>query len=136
VSNDRGNRGPEVLRWCGYLPHPIFLVFDFANPDVDVPQPAAHAAVSTPSCVCVNALASVDGDVSISLSNSAAPKEPAFASQVFSGLIAVPFGRVAVVTSENQKLLELPVPGVHAFIRILVDDPHFPSTAWVEAKPA
>jgi hypothetical protein len=134
MSDDGKAREPEVCGWRGYLPHPIFFVFDHHNPDIEIPQHAEASVASTPSCVCVPALASVDGQVTISLSRHPAPPEPAFASQIFSGLIAAPSGHVSVVTSENQKLLELPVASARPWVRILVDDPRFPSTAWIEAK--
>lgn len=110
------------------LPHPIVFVTDFGNTNVEIPPHSPTSVTSAnESCVSVNALADVDGEVTIILANhlEAAPTEQL--KLVFEGTVATPGRKIAVVTSENVNLLETEVTGTQSAIEIFVDDQAFPS---------
>ena len=58
----------------------------------------------------------------------------ASAHEVFVGFVPAPSEKIAVVTSENHKLLETDIASTTAQVRILVDQPDYPSRIWIEAR--
>lgn len=115
-------------------PHPIVFVFDFLNELMEVPEYDANSVTSANnSCVSVRTIADVDGDVTANLATDI-PNDVTNAVKVFHGAIDSPNKKIALVTSENEKLLELGVSSIKAEIRIFVDDVKNPSRIWVAAK--
>src|SRR5687767_3004225 len=107
-----------------YLPpHPILFVMDFANKDAEIPayDPASLVS-SNDSCVSVRTIADVDGEVTVLLIQSLPEEDAQSAVEVFTGKVLTPSGSIALVTSENEKLIERAVAGKEAVVRVLVDD--------------
>lgn len=117
------------------LSHPIVFVFDFHNDGFSVPELADDALVSAnEGGISVRASSYVDGDVTIHLSRSpqAAPERPPI--RAFDGKVNTPSGSIAVVTAENQLLLEENVGATRAMVRVYVDDASHPGVIWVEVQ--
>jgi hypothetical protein len=53
---------------------------------------------------------------------------------VFAGSIVLPSGSVAIVTSENEKLLERSIGRTIVALQIFVDDEVYPEQVWVTAR--
>jgi hypothetical protein len=117
-----------------YTPsHPIVFIFDYTNSHVDLPHFQEEKLVEqSRTAVYIRTIADVDGDVTVTLvhpqNDDSAP-----GVEVFTGVIEVPGSKVAVVTSDNEKLLEIDLSRTVAEIRICVDDVSFPTQIWVEA---
>lgn len=119
-----------------YLPpHPIVFVMDFSNDAVEIPDYDPEAvASSNDTCVSVRTIADVDGEVTVWLGSDLSSDAEGIARLVFEGAIRVPSGSLAVVISENEKLLECTVGRETAELRIFVDDEEHPARVWVIAK--
>ena len=104
---------------------------------MEVPEYDPESVVSANrSCVSIRTIADVDGNVTVTLTSALPAGAREDGLEVFQGRIDSPSGRVAVVTSENEKLLELEVANQKANIRVVVDEEPSPSRIWVEAQPA
>lgn len=116
-----------------YLPpHPIVFVMDFLNDDVEIPEyDPETVASSNDTCVSVRTIADVDGEATVVLADRLPPAEVGVAQQVFVGSIRTPNGKVALVTSENQTLVECDVGKDTVGLQIFVDDEAHPTTIWV-----
>ena len=107
-------------------PNAILFVFDPTNKDVQIPPYInGELTASTASCVSIGTQADVDGDTAISLSLGGAA--PAGLQKVFCDVIVVPNGKVAVVTSQFQRVLELEISTGVVEVNIWVDELHNPS---------
>lgn len=116
------------------LPHPILFVFDLANEAVEIPEyVAGEATAANDSCVSVNTQAGVDGDVTVRLANALRPSDKEGCTLVFKGQVSAPSRRVAVVTSELDKVLEVEISGQVAEVTIAVDDARGAGVVCVEA---
>jgi hypothetical protein len=117
------------------LGHPLLFVFDYSNRAFSVPEYDPGAPVSANETgLSVKAVSEVDGEVTVYLTDLVPPEVSARAHEVFAGSIPAPSKKLAVVTSENEKLLEAEVTSTAAQVRVLVDEPDLPSTIWVEAR--
>jgi hypothetical protein len=115
-------------------PNSILFVLDPTNKDVIVPSYINEELIAaTETCVSVGTQASVDGEVSVSLDFGSIT--PSGFYQTFAGNVAAPGGKVAVVTAEFQRLLELDVPKGKVDLVIWVDDLHNPAQVTVSIKP-
>lgn len=114
-------------------PHPILFLLDCFIRNMVVPEYNPERVVSVrDSCILLRTIAEVDGDVTVTLAEIL-PRE-ASGVEVFAGTIAAPSGRLAVVTSDNEKLLETRVHGKRATVRIVVDDAVYPRRILIEAR--
>lgn len=88
-------------------PHPIVFVFDFSNKNVAVPEYDSNAVTSAnESCVSIRTIADVDGEVTVNLVEALPCNVADIGFEVFCGTINAPGRKVALVTSQNEKLLE------------------------------
>ncbi|WP_437516466.1 hypothetical protein [Sorangium sp. So ce1099] len=117
-----------------YTPvYPIIFVFDPSNETMDVPAYDSGRLVSfNNSCVSVRTITDVDGDVTATLVVELPIETAAGSTEVFRGIIDTPGGTVALVTSENQTLLDAKVNRSRVPVRVLVDDETHPARIWVE----
>jgi len=117
-------------------PHPILFVYDPTNKDVvDPVHIDDQLTVATESSVSVKVQASVDGDVDICLDlGDTLPSSTLY--RAFSGRIATPGGKIAIVTSELEPLLDLDVPKGSVAVCIWVDDVHRPAQVVVTVMDA
>lgn len=118
-----------------YTPaHPIVFLFDYDDQAMRVPVYDKNQVVSAnDGCVSIRTISDVDGDVTVWLGNLM-PIEAADGVEVFHGTVRSPNRKVAVVTSENQKLLEVPVQSNRADVVVRVDDAAFPSRIWIAVR--
>jgi len=115
-------------------PNAILFVFDPTNKAVVIPPYVdGELTAATASCVSVGTRADVDGDTVVSLETALVA--PSNVQQVFFGAIATPGGKVAVVTSQFQRVLETDVPAEAAEIAIWADDIRNPTQVTVGVKP-
>lgn len=115
-------------------PNAILFVFDPTNKDVVVPPYVdGELTAATATCISVGTQADVDGDTDVSLETDLVA--PAHLQQVFLGAIATPGGKVAVVTSQFQRVLEIDVPGDAVEISIWVDDLRNPAYVTIGVRP-
>jgi len=116
-------------------PNAILFVFDPTNADVVIPPYVdGELTAATETCVSVGTQADVDGETEVFL-EMAAVTQPDL-QQVFAGSVAAPGGKVAVVTSEFHRLLELDVPKGGVEIVIWTDDLRNPARVVVNVKPS
>jgi hypothetical protein len=117
------------------ISHPVLFVFDFGNRTFSVPVYDDAATVSANDTgISIKAVSEVDGEVTVHLTDVIPGAVEGQRHEVFVGLIPAPGKKIAVVTSENDKLAELDVASVRPRVRVLVDDPMFPADIWVEAR--
>lgn len=116
------------------LDHPIIFLEDFGNPDVQIPEYSEQSVTAaTPSCISVGVVCYVDGEVSVRLTTEPDLLATDRFVAVFDGTIATPNKQVAVVTSENEKVLEIEVPGEATSVRVFVNRTDFPDEVLVVA---
>lgn len=109
------------------LEHPIIFLFDFENRKMIVPEYDHESTVSyNDSCISIKALSDVDGDVEITMGYFS-NVEINDLREVFSGNISLPNKKISIVTSLNEKIIELDVENVRSIVTIFVDDDEFPS---------
>jgi len=116
-------------------PHPIVLVCDYDNLDAVIPEYDPRSIISaSDTCVSIRTISEIDGDVTVTLTQRLPPELVRGKIAAFSGAIDVPGRRIAVVTSENEKLLEVTVGGNRVALRIFVDQKKYPTAIWIEAR--
>jgi hypothetical protein len=118
------------------VPNAILFLFDLAaRKEIAIPECVDGQTTSAnASCVSVCTQADVDGDVTVRLANRLSASEKEGCQTVFTHSIRAPGHRVAVVTSEMQKILEVEVQGDQAQLTIAVDDPRWPTVVCIEAE--
>jgi len=115
-------------------PNAILFVFDPTNKDVAIPAYVdGKLTAATETCVSVGTQADVDGDTEITL--DLGDEVPDGLRQVFFGMILTPGGRVGIITSQFQRVLELEVPVGTLDVSIWVDDLCNPGRVAVYVKP-
>jgi hypothetical protein len=115
-------------------PNAILFVFDPTCRNVAVPSHVdGQLTAATATCVSVGTQADVDGETEVLLDVD--PVVPASLQRVFAGVIATPSKRVAVVTSQFERVLEIDAPDETASISIWVDDLRNPAQVTVGVGP-
>ncbi|WP_437784547.1 hypothetical protein [Sorangium sp. So ce1097] len=118
-------------------PHPIIFFFDPSNENMEVPAYDPERVVSSnASCVSIRTISDVDGDVTATLDVSVPLGARVGGVEVFRGIIDTPGKIVALVTSENQVLIEMNVNCFRVPVRVLVDDEMHPARIWIEILDA
>jgi hypothetical protein len=79
----------------------------------------------------VRTIADADGEVTVVLTDALPEEDAQSAVEVFTGKVLAPSGYIALVTSENEKLLGKAVSGKEVVVRVLVDDEANPGKVWV-----
>ena len=116
-------------------PNAILFIFDMENENVSVPEYIDNVlTAANASCASVGTQADVDGEVLVQLQNQLSSTDTGICQQAFKGYIETPSNKIAVVTSECDKVLEKDVKGTKTEVCIWVDDLDFPSTVLVEAE--
>jgi hypothetical protein len=124
-----------MLRVVLSPPNAILFVLDPENKDVVIPPYVdRRLTAATSTCISVGTQAEVDGDTEISLEILGAA--PVDLHRAHFGTIGTPSGRVAVVTAQFQRLLELNVPVGAVEVSIWADDLRNPGRVAVGVKPA
>jgi hypothetical protein len=114
-------------------PNAILFIFDPTNKEVVIPAYLDdELTAATATCVSVGTQADVDGETEVSLDIGGAV--PLDLELVFSGAVAAPGGKVAVVTSQFQRALELNVPIGTVEIIIWADDAVNPGRIAINVK--
>jgi len=102
-------------------PNAILFVLDPTNKNSSIPLYVdGELTAATASCVSVGTQADVDGDTEISLETTATT--PAGLQLVFRGVITTPGRKIAVATSEHERVLDVDVHADSAEISVWVDD--------------
>ena len=116
------------------LDHPIIFLEDFGNPDVQIPEYSEQLlTAATPSCISVRVVCYVDGEVTLRLMREASEVNLDRLVNVFDGTITTPTRKVAAVTSENEKAVEIEVPHEVTRMRVFVNRIDFPDEVLVVA---
>jgi hypothetical protein len=114
--------------------HPIVFICDYDNLDAEIPiHDEASLVCATNTCISVGTQPNVDGDVTITLATREPQSEEEPYTEVFSGVVEVPNGELAIVTSEDEKLLAIDVASTSAAVRVWVDNQVTPRRVWVIA---
>lgn len=115
-------------------PNAILFVLDPTNKKAVVPQyVAGNLTAATESCVSVGTQDLVDGETEVTLKLGDATL-PAL-HRVFSGNVNTPNRKIAVVTAELQRVLELDVSTEKVDVSIWVDDRQNPARVTVIVAP-
>lgn len=115
-------------------PNAILFVFDPTDKNVIVPRYIDGVlTAATETCVSVGTQEPVDGNTEVSLEFG--DGTPSLLYQVFVGSILTPGGKIAVVTSEFHRVLELDVTKGKVGLSIWVDDLRNPARVVVNVKP-
>ncbi len=116
-------------------PNAIVFLMDPLNREVDIPEYIDGSLIaSTASCVSVGTQAPVDGYTEITLANS--QDEPVGLVRLAVFDIACPHGKVAVVTSELDVLLEHVVAKGRVNGSIWIDDEVGPAKVFFRINQA
>ena len=115
------------------LPHPIVFVMDSSNESVEIPEYDPETIISSNNtCISVRTISDVDGEVTLGLAEKNLPTDAqASTMRVFASSLRTPSRRIALVTSENQTLIECSVGADEVTLQIFVDDESQPATIWV-----
>jgi len=115
--------------------HPIVFICDYDSSEVEIPEYDAGSIASvSETCVSIRTIADVDGDVTITLSNTTPEPILEAYKEVFSGQIEIFGSEVAVVNSANERLLAIAVVGPMIQVRVFVDNEKYPERLWVEVE--
>ncbi|WP_155798891.1 hypothetical protein [Sorangium cellulosum] len=118
-------------------PHPIIFFFDPSNENMEVPAYDPERVVSfNTSCVSIRTISDVDGDVTVTLDVRGPLGTRVGGVEVFRGILDTPGKTVALVTSENQVLIEMNVNRFRVPVRVLVDDEMHPARIRIEILDA
>lgn len=118
-------------------PHPIAFLFDPSNENMEVPAYDPERVVSfNASCVSIRTISDVDGDVTAALDVRSPLEMRVGDVEVFRGVVDTPGKKVALVTSENQVLIEMETNRSKVPVRVLVDDEVHPARIWIEILDA
>jgi hypothetical protein len=94
-------------------------------------DPGAALVTATSSCIGVGTLAEMDGETTISLNGEfVIPR----GNLVFDGMLETPSLRIAVIDSEGNPLLAMPVRNGVTSVKIWVNDQSEPDSIFVQAK--
>lgn len=114
-------------------PNAILFVFDPTSKDVEIPSCLdGELTASSSTCFSVGTQADIDGDTHISLDFGSVT--PADLQRIFFGVINVPNGKVAVVTSQFERVLELNVPMGSMEVTIWADNLSSPGRIAVDVR--
>jgi hypothetical protein len=117
-------------------PFPIVFICDSTNRNQQIPEyDPSRVASATSTCISVRTVSEVDGEVTAFLEEALSLEVQRDAIEVYSGRVDAPGGRIALVDSEDTKLLESGFVGTRPRVRVFVDDDMHPTTVWVEARP-
>ncbi|HVG87237.1 MAG TPA: hypothetical protein VM734_05445 [Kofleriaceae bacterium] len=116
------------------VPNAIIFVMDPTNSDASVPA-YRHGEVTaaTSTCVSVATLPEVDGDITVRLAERGSDPENDGLVPVFDGVLETPGGKVAIVTSELESVLEAYTAGATTRVTISVDEVTSPGLVHVVA---
>jgi hypothetical protein len=110
----------------------IVFVYDSSHRSVEVPTYVAGDLVAaSQTCVSIGTLAEIDGETTITLADSI--DGISVGELFFDGVLLTPGHEVSVCTSENEKLLTLPIKASHARVRVFANDPSEPDEIVVVA---
>lgn len=108
---------------------------DYDSSEVEIPEYDPDSVVSVcETCLSIRTIADVDGDVTITLSNTTPESIRKAYQEVFSGQIQIFGSEIAVVNSANERLLAIAMVGPMVRISVFVDDNVHPEKVWVEAQ--
>jgi hypothetical protein len=114
-------------------PYPIIFICDSSNQYEEIPEYDPSTVVSvTDTCISIRANSEIDSEVTVVLERNLTLGFRGI--EVYCGSIHTPSGRVSVIDSENNRLLESGETGAKTFIRIWVDNEEHPENIWIEAK--
>lgn len=115
-------------------PNAILFVLDPTNNDTIIPSYTdGELTAATNTCISVGTQADVDGDTEVSLETTSVA--PSGLQRIFRGVISVPGGTVAVVTSQFQRVLEANVRASAVEISVWADDLRNPARVAVGVRP-
>lgn len=119
------------------LSFPVIFIMDRENENLKIPEVDGEAVVSSNStCIALRTISYVDGDVMIDLDDENENSSLEEKRLVFKGKLEVPNKKVAVVTAEDEKLLEIKVNESAIVLRVSVDNKEYPEKIWISAaKP-
>jgi hypothetical protein len=110
-----------------YPPNAMLYVLDVGNKGITVPEYSNDALIGvSSSCVSVATRSEVDGDVTIILGTELPSIKDSELAEIFSGVITTPSSKIAVVTSELEKIVEIDVEHSKTKISILAEDSQHP----------
>lgn len=111
----------------------ILFVLDPTNKDTVVPPYVdGELTAATGTCISIGTQAPVDGETEVSLELDGAT--PSDLHRAFLGSLVTPGGKLAVVTSEFERVLELDVPKGKANVCVWVDDLRNPARVAVHIR--
>lgn len=106
------------------LEHPIIFIFDYDYDGIEIPEYNEAQVVSANEyCLSARVISDVDGDVKIGLNENISTTNMI---EVFKGKINTPNNKLAVITSQNEKLLEADGLGEKTGLQVFVDNESFP----------
>lgn len=115
------------------LSHPIVFVFDVGNERMEVPEYDPDSTVSfNEHCVSIISGCEYGEELEIELVYDA--HTDITLKKVFDGFIKTPNKKIAVVTSLNEKLMELDVKFSLSSVNVYVDNHEHPSRILVNVK--
>lgn len=98
----------------------------------EIPSSIGDAlTASTSSCVAVGTLAEMDGETTITLTDSSEGIEPE--GLVFDGVLLTPGKELSVCNVEDEKVLTIPVPSSETRVQIFANDINEPDNIVVLA---
>jgi hypothetical protein len=113
----------------------VLLAMD-PNAGVVPDSMAGDAIAATESCVAIGTISEYDGDVAIALSDEGPPATFEGASPRFDGVIRTPSRKVAIVSVDNEAIVEIPVSLPKTRMRIWTNDPSEPDSIAVVVEPS
>jgi hypothetical protein len=117
------------------VPNAIIFLYDLASKNIQVPEYIDNVLVAAnEACISVDTQADVDGEVTIKLSNNIDKSDKELCEKVFEGVIDTPGKKLAVSTSEDDRVLEVDVKTNKSQVSVWVDNLDFPGIVLVEAE--
>jgi hypothetical protein len=114
------------------LTHPMVFIFDYENLDVDIPDVSGETLVTaSDSCIAVQTVVEIDGDVSISVFSASEVVEKEI-YKVGTFYIVTPTGRLSVVSAKDKELAYVQISKKDTYFNLYANDFNSPTTVYVE----
>ncbi len=117
------------------VPNGVVFFYDQSHKDVIVPiYDDVSSVQSSGSCVSVITMHEVDGETSIEFASDIDVGEDEGLQLVFEGQLETPGRLVSMSTSQEDRVMEVPVSGDTATLTVWLSDLRWPERVLVQAR--
>lgn len=135
VSEETNEQELWAMKKTFLVPHGVVFFCDESHPDAEVPfHDDGGPVAANRSCVSVITMHEVDGETSIEFASEIDVGEDKGLQLVFEGQLETPGRLVSMSTSQEDRVMEVPVSGATATLTVWLSDLRWPERVLVQAR--